>query len=129
MGPVKNDWDLKAMLRSEQTSKEKSLSKLDQFKQSWEIKVENSGAWLSGKTHYHTGSFITKFQIDQIIACSTLKIFNFDSKLLEIPFFYKAHKVEIFLEQSEFGFLSPSKICENLNFSTEIKIFTNFAGW
>ena len=43
MGPVKNDWDLKAMLRPEQTSKEKSLSKLDQFKQSWEIKVENSG--------------------------------------------------------------------------------------
>ena len=44
VGPVKNGWDLKAMLRSEQTSKEKSLSKLDQFKQSWEIKVENSGA-------------------------------------------------------------------------------------
>ena len=29
-------------------------------------------------------------------------------------------KVEIFLEQREVAFLSPSKICENLNFSTEI---------
>ena len=27
-------------------------------------------------------------------------------------------KVEIFLEQREVAFLSPSKICENLNFST-----------
>ena len=27
-------------------------------------------------------------------------------------------KVQIFLEQREVGFLSPSKICENLNFST-----------
>ena len=38
-------------------------------------------------------------------------------------------KVEIFLEQGEVAFLSPSKICENLNFSTEIQIFANFAGW
>ena len=38
-------------------------------------------------------------------------------------------KVEIFLEHREVAFLSPSKICENLNFSTEIQIFTNFAGW
>ena len=30
------------------------------------------------------------------------------------------HKVVIFLEQREVGFLSPSKICENLNFSREI---------
>ena len=37
-------------------------------------------------------------------------------------------KVEIFLEQREVAFLSPSKICENLNFSTEIQIFANFAG-
>ena len=37
-------------------------------------------------------------------------------------------KVEIFLEQREVAFLSPSKICENLNFSTEIQIFGNFAG-
>jgi hypothetical protein len=37
-------------------------------------------------------------------------------------------KVEIFLEQREIAFLSPSKICENLNFSTEIHIFKNFAG-
>ena len=37
-------------------------------------------------------------------------------------------KVEIFLEQREFAFLSPSKICENLKFSTEIQIFANFAG-
>ena len=35
-------------------------------------------------------------------------------------------KVEIFLEQREVAFLSPGKICENLNFSTEIS--TNFAG-
>ena len=39
------------------------------------------------------------------------------------------HKVEIILEQREVAFLSPSKICENLNFSTEIQIFANFAGW
>ena len=38
-------------------------------------------------------------------------------------------KVEIFLEQREVAFLSPSKIGENLNFSTEIQIFANFAGW
>ena len=31
-------------------------------------------------------------------------------------------KVEIFLEQREIAFLSPSKIFENLNFSTEIQI-------
>ena len=37
-------------------------------------------------------------------------------------------KVEIVLEQREVAFLSRSKICENLNFSNEIKIFTNFAG-
>ena len=37
-------------------------------------------------------------------------------------------KVEIFLEQREVAFLSPSKIRENLNFSTEIQIFANFAG-
>ena len=35
-------------------------------------------------------------------------------------------KVEIFLEQREVAFLSPSKICENLNFSTEIQIFRKF---
>ena len=38
-------------------------------------------------------------------------------------------KVEIFLEQREVASLSSSKICENLNFSTEIQIFANFAGW
>ena len=37
-------------------------------------------------------------------------------------------KVEIVLEQREVAFLSPSKICENLNFSTEIQIFANLAG-
>ena len=37
-------------------------------------------------------------------------------------------KVEIFLEQREVAFLSPSKICENLNFSTEIQIFANIVG-
>jgi hypothetical protein len=34
-------------------------------------------------------------------------------------------KVEIFLEQREIAFLSPSK---NLNLSTEIQIFANFDG-
>ena len=38
-------------------------------------------------------------------------------------------KVEIFLEQRKVAFLSPRKIYENLNFSTEIQIFANFAGW
>ena len=37
-------------------------------------------------------------------------------------------KIEIFLEQREVAFLSPSKIYENLNFSREIQIFENFAG-
>ena len=39
------------------------------------------------------------------------------------------YRVEIFLEQREVAFLSPSKICENLNFSTYIQIFANFAEW
>ena len=37
-------------------------------------------------------------------------------------------KVEMILEQREFAFLSPSNICENLNFSREIQNFANFAG-
>ena len=37
-------------------------------------------------------------------------------------------KVEIILEQRQVAFLSPGKICKNLNFSTEIQIFANFAG-
>ena len=37
-------------------------------------------------------------------------------------------KVEICLEQREVEFLPPTNICENLNFSTEIQIFANFAG-
>ena len=36
-------------------------------------------------------------------------------------------KVEIFLEQREVALLSPSKICENLNFSTEIQISANYS--
>ena len=32
------------------------------------------------------------------------------------------HKVEIFLEKREVAFLSTRKICDNLNFSTEIQI-------
>ena len=35
-------------------------------------------------------------------------------------------KVEIILEQR--AFLSPSQICENVNFSREIKIFANVVG-
>ena len=42
--------------------------------------------------------------------------------------FFHVVKVEIILEQRYVAFLSPSKICENLNFSTEIQIFANFAG-
>ena len=38
-------------------------------------------------------------------------------------------KVEIFLEQREVSFLSPSKICKFFNFSTEIEFFGNFARW
>ena len=37
-------------------------------------------------------------------------------------------KVKIFLEKRDVAFLSPSKICEILNFSTKIQIFENFAG-
>ena len=37
-------------------------------------------------------------------------------------------KVKIFLEKRDVAFLSPSKICENLNFSREIQIFAKFAG-
>ena len=33
------------------------------------------------------------------------------------PLYLSICKVEIFLEQREVAFLSPSKICENLNFS------------
>ena len=36
-------------------------------------------------------------------------------------------KVQIILEQRYVVFLSPSKICENLNFSREIQIFENFS--
>ena len=39
-----------------------------------------------------------------------------------------ASKVEIFLEQREVAFLSPSKIWKHLNFSTQIQMFANFAG-
>ena len=39
----------------------------------------------------------------------------------------KLLKVEIFLEEREIAFLSPRKICENFNFSTEIQIFANFS--
>ena len=38
------------------------------------------------------------------------------------------HRVEMILGQRLVAFLSPSKICENLNFSREIQIFANFAG-
>ena len=56
-------------------------------------------------------------------------------RFLNIEYFLKSlktwesnAKVEIFLEQREVAFLSPSKICENLNFSREIQILANFAG-
>ena len=37
-------------------------------------------------------------------------------------------KVEIILEQREVALLSTRKICENFNFSREIKSFAIFAG-
>ena len=37
-------------------------------------------------------------------------------------------KEEIILEQRQVAFLSPSKICKNLNFRREIQISANFAG-
>ena len=46
----------------------------------------------------------------------------------KLIFLHSFVKVEIFLEQREVVFLSPSKICKNLNFSTEIQMFANFAG-
>ena len=46
------------------------------------------------------------------------------------PYEVKGLKVEIFLEQREVAFLSPSKIYENLNFfyctPLKIQIFSNF---
>ena len=50
------------------------------------------------------------------------------STICPLPLDWNKIKVEIFLEQREVAFLSPSKICKNLNFSTEIQIFANFAG-
>ena len=54
-----------------------------------------------------------------------------DRFFLRITQIYKksemdSNKVEIILEQREVAFLSTSKICENLNFSTEIQIFAKF---
>ena len=49
--------------------------------------------------------------------------FDINAKLGDLSNFCgHVFKVEIFLEQREGAFLSPSKIRENLNFSTEIQI-------
>ena len=64
-----------------------------------------------------------------ILEICQINIINYQSKLhgceKETDFAENVHrpgenfKVEIFLEQREVAFLSSSKICENLNFSTE----------
>ena len=48
--------------------------------------------------------------------------------LFKLEFSKLKCKVEIFLEQREVAFLSPSKICENLNSSIEIRICENLDG-
>ena len=47
-----------------------------------------------------------------------IKFLNIVSKAHQVSFLRNLFKVEIFLEQSEVAFLSSTKICENLNFST-----------
>ena len=54
-------------------------------------------------------------------------------KEINLPTYCPSHflltcKVEIISEPRYVAFLSPNKICENLNFSREIQIFANFAG-
>ena len=51
-----------------------------------------------------------------------------ENSLIKITVQGLLSKVEIFLEPREVAFLSPSKICQNSNFSNEIQIFANFAG-
>ena len=58
-----------------------------------------------------------------------LKVYFLENKLQKIFILLRSVKVEIILEQREVAFLSLSKIWENLNFSTKIQIFANFAGW
>ena len=48
--------------------------------------------------------------------------------ILKVFYILLVKLVEIFLEQREVAFLSPRKICENLNFSREVQIFANSAG-
>ena len=62
-----------------------------------------------------------------IAKISVLNVFvaswGLPGSFLGLPGDLVSNKVEIILEQREVGFLSPSKICENLNFSREIQIF------
>ena len=47
-------------------------------------------------------------------------LWDFDK--IAVLFAQRQAKVELFIEQREAAFLSPSKICEKWNFSTEIQI-------
>ena len=69
---------------------------------------------------------------------AALLVFGLCHVFLKVAYFKRLHsycwwtkiacksKVEIVLEQRKVAFLSSSKICENLNFTTEIQIFANF---
>ena len=54
------------------------------------------------------------------MASTTVKLRAVDWTTIQLwKLLAKGHsKVEIFLEQREVAFLSPNKLCENLNFST-----------
>ena len=73
--------------------------------------------------YYHGASYVVSSKIQNWKI--TTMLFYYLSSFLDSDI----SKVEIILEQREVAFLSPSKICENLNFSREIQIFANFAGW
>ena len=68
------------------------------------------------------------YTLDSHSMTAKLVSHNEGQRLSEDAFESGLVKVEIFLEQREVGFFSPSKIFENLNFSIEIQIFSNFAG-
>ena len=79
-----------------------------------------------------TGFFVTKLQFFKHCRKITREFYIYIGKTLNNYLGYISNsscydliKVEIFLEQREVVFLSPSKICKTLNFPTKIQ---NFAG-
>ena len=76
--------------------------------------------------------WLTKLHIEFnfLFMCQVFRLQNqvYSSTYKGILWWTQYSKVEIFLEQRKVAFLSPSKICENLNFSREIQIFVNFLG-